>query len=96
MYEESDTLARGLGLQAIPEACKRILEINEISIEVDPVGMQAVEKMPVPRLILFIWAFVQAIKIFGCTGIPWTLTAAHCYTQRHFSEVLGQLLEPPS
>lgn len=66
---------RGSISQAISEAT----DSKDIRAEEEPTSLQAIEKMPILRFIIFVWAFVQAVKIIGCTRIPWTQAWAFCY-----------------
>src|SRR6266480_4646464 len=61
------------------EAMGYTLESRELHLAADPVGVQAIEKVPVLRFIIFVFTLLQAVKLLSCTGIPWTQTWAFFY-----------------
>ena len=66
------------------------IETLEIRIESDPFSVQALERVPFLRLVIAVLAIVQAIKLLGCSGIPWTLTWMYGYLIPYCTyEVLG-------
>jgi len=67
------------GDYSFPRAMERTIDSRELQVESDPVGVQAIEKAPVLRFILFALAVTQAVKLLSCTGILWTQTWAYSY-----------------
>jgi hypothetical protein len=57
---------------------KAVVDSKQIKGEDDP-GSQGFEKLPVLRKILAACAFVQAMRLFACEGIPWTVACAYFY-----------------
>jgi hypothetical protein len=75
---------------SLRRAAHLTMETHDIRTELDPIGVQALERIPFLRLIIAVLAMVQAIKLLGCGGIPWTLTWMYGYLIPYcVYEVLG-------
>ncbi|OJJ46460.1 hypothetical protein ASPZODRAFT_132538 [Penicilliopsis zonata CBS 506.65] len=44
-----------------------------------PAGLRELHKVPFLRLVVFVIGIIQAVKLLGCSGLPWTKTWVYCY-----------------
>jgi hypothetical protein len=65
--------------RSLREAILDTIDTRKLLVESDPIGAQAVEKIPTLRFIIFVFSATQAIKIFACQGIVWIQVWAFCY-----------------
>lgn len=81
---ETDSLGLGLRLT---------MQSRELRIDPDPIRANGLERVSFLRFVVFVLAAVQAIKLLGCGGIPWTKTWLCCYLLPFcFYELLGILV----
>ncbi len=57
----------------------KAVRVKDIRQEDEPIRVQALEKIPPLRFVIFVLAAAQAVKLFRCSGIPWTITFASFY-----------------
>lgn len=79
--------------RSIRKGLKRAMSLRELHAESDSIGAQAIGKLPLPRLVLFTLAMVQALNLLVYNGIAttlWTRLWACSYLVPYFCyEALG-------
>ncbi|KOS47609.1 hypothetical protein ACN38_g1428 [Penicillium nordicum] len=64
---------------SVMDALSQTLKYRNLYAERGPLSLRSLQRIPFVRPAVFVLAITQAIKLLGCSGLPWTKTWVYCY-----------------